>query len=418
MSIAWAKSGFVERDDNDIRAGGAKAFFFLGGTTTPLAVHEDAGGATPHAHPVVADANGRWPAIFIPFTTSYDIQVTTSDLTQLYYHEEIPNPDPVEAGEETVDATELIATGHVHWEPIKATKTGYVRLNGTTIGSAVSGATERASNDCEDLFLYLWNALANAQAPVLPSRGATASADWAANRTITLLDGRGGTLNGLDDMGSSSAGRFASTPFVNGNGDTAGARVGENTHVLITAELAQHLHAVSITSGAGTAHTHSLNSISTGAGTNHSHPLSSNGSAVSDGAHTHPLGGSSGGQSVTHAHTYDDATNLTNLFISDDDGNGTISNVWNGTSTSNTGNASVDHTHTLSAGSATSNGAHTHNLTGTTDNESAHTHPLSGNVGNESAHTHLVSGNTNNQGSGTAHNVVSFGLLGTFFIKL
>lgn len=380
MGVCWEKSGFVERDDNDIRAGGALAYFFLGGTTTPLAVHEDAGESTPHDHPVVADANGRWPAVFIPYTTSYDVQVTTSSGVQLYYHEEIPNPDPVEQAASTPGADELIATGHVHWEPVNTTKAGYARLNGRTIGSATSGGTERANADCEDLFLFLWNNLANGQAAVSAGRGASAAADWAANKTIAVPDLRCSSPMGVADMGSSTATGYASAPFAHGAATTAGSLVGANTHALITAELATHLHVVSITSAGGSAHTHTFS-----------------GALSNESTHTHDAGSYSvAGSTNSHSHTMGDSVNV---------GAGGIPVV----------SASGNDLSTSSDGAAWSFGS----MSGASAAGSAHTHGL-GTLANsnESAHTHSVSGNTNNNGSGTAHNNVSFGLLGTWFIKL
>ena len=61
MGILWAKSGYIERDNSDVRAPGAKAYFYAGGTTTPLTVYTDAAEAVTHPDPVVADANGRRP---------------------------------------------------------------------------------------------------------------------------------------------------------------------------------------------------------------------------------------------------------------------------------------------------------------------------------------------------------------------
>ena len=73
--------------------------------------------------------------------------------------------------------------------------TGWLLLNGSSIGSASSGATT-ASADMEDLFTALWTDLSDTHAPVSSGRGASAAADWAANKTLTLPDGRGRNLIG------------------------------------------------------------------------------------------------------------------------------------------------------------------------------------------------------------------------------
>jgi hypothetical protein len=72
---------------------------------------------------------------------------------------------------------------------------GWLMLNGDTIGSTVSAATQ-ADDGHEELFTLLWNSMADAQAPVSGGRGVDAATDWAADKTITLPDARGRTIIG------------------------------------------------------------------------------------------------------------------------------------------------------------------------------------------------------------------------------
>lgn len=67
---------------------------------------------------------------------------------------------------------------------------GYLLLRGGTIGDATSGATVFANDLMEDLFMCLWQHLADSEASVSGGRGASAAADWAAHKTITLPDTR------------------------------------------------------------------------------------------------------------------------------------------------------------------------------------------------------------------------------------
>lgn len=108
---------------------------------------------------------------------------------------------------------------------------GWVLANGTTIGDASSAATGRANADTVDLFTLLWNSIADAQAAVSGGRGASAAADYAAHKTITVPNMDGRTAIGF---GASSYGAIDCV--------TLGAVGGEETHVLIEAELAQHSH--------------------------------------------------------------------------------------------------------------------------------------------------------------------------------
>ena len=68
---------------------------------------------------------------------------------------------------------------------------GYLLLDGRTIGSAASGASSRANADVANLYSYLWNNVADAYAAVSGGRGASAAADFAANKTLQLPDFRG-----------------------------------------------------------------------------------------------------------------------------------------------------------------------------------------------------------------------------------
>lgn len=87
----------------------------------------------------------------------------------------------------------LIPVGTI-LDTFAATAPAYFHLlAGGTIGDASSGASVRANADQENLFTFLWNNLADTQAPVSTGRGANAAADFAAHKTITLPDMRGKT---------------------------------------------------------------------------------------------------------------------------------------------------------------------------------------------------------------------------------
>jgi hypothetical protein len=229
MGTLWNRSSVVERYADDIPAAGALAYFYIGGTTTPLSVYSDAGEATVLAWPVVADANGRWPDVFIPYITSYDVRTTTADGVQLTYTLQIPNPNPVEVST-TTPVVSQVQTGMIHAEFVNTVKTGYVRLNGRTIGNASSLASERAHADTADLFAYLWNNLVDAIATVSTGRGGSAASDFAANKNIILPNCQGTTLIGLDDMGDVASGSFVDLVFnVGGSAIIPGSITGINS---------------------------------------------------------------------------------------------------------------------------------------------------------------------------------------------
>jgi hypothetical protein len=380
MGTLWSSSGQVAFDNNGIVAPGAIANFFEAGTTTPKSVYQDAAEGTPHETDVAAGGNGRWPAVFIPFG-SFDVRVSTSGGTELFFYEEVPNPEPF-SEDFTLDETTIFQTGMIAKTLLNASLTGFVRLNGRTIGSAASSATERANADTADLFTYLWNGLSNTAAAVSGGRGLTAAADFAANKRLTLPDWRAATVVGFDDMGNTAASLLGSAPVVLGSTILAGSILGANTHTLLTAEAPSHTHAISITSAAGSAHTHSVS-----------------GNTAAEAAHTHT--GATNSQSANHSHSYNTAPNKVGTATG---GFATVGGtIWNGADTSAT--------------SGTDSGqAHTHTFT--TDAGSSHLHSISLTSGSESSHTHLVSGTSASTGSDGAHNNLSRAGLVTWHVKL
>lgn len=139
-------------------------------------------------------------------------------------------------------AGQQFKTGDIMFQDQAGARAGWVRDNGLTIGSATSGASERANADCQNLFLFLWNTYSDTLCPVVSGRGANAAADWAANKKITMPDKRFRGAIGLDDMGNSPAGRAAGVPFTVGDAVTPGSLGGEAIHTLDTTQIPPHAH--------------------------------------------------------------------------------------------------------------------------------------------------------------------------------
>lgn len=188
--------------------------------------------------------------------------------------------------------------------------TGWVRCNGRTIGSASSGATERANADTEDLYWVLWNAFANNELPIqdssgsLSSRGVDAATDFAANKRMPLPDLRGRAFFGLDTMGSSAASRLGS---IITNSTTNGATGGAETIVLLESQMPNHTHpagslsgSVSVTSTVSNIQLNTAGLVAA-AGASGTVPLSNAGSVTSTGTAT--MSGSVGGAGSGAAHS-------------------------------------------------------------------------------------------------------------------
>jgi microcystin-dependent protein len=246
---------------------GGKLYFFQTGTSTPQSAYQDTALTIAHPNPMTLDSSGRIAAFYL---ADGSIKIRLADaagVTILAYDGLLViGPSSGAGAAPSVDATTVLATGDVKPKYGTGTLTGFVRLNGRTIGSPTSGATERANADTQTLFEYLWTADANLA--VSSGRGASANADWLSNKTITLPDFRGRVPAALDDMGNSAAGRLTSTYF-GASGIVLGNAGGGESKTLVTGNLPAYTPSgtVNITDPG---HTHTLsnpNLVTSNAGT-------------------------------------------------------------------------------------------------------------------------------------------------------
>lgn len=131
-------------------------------------------------------------------------------------------------------------TGDVKGTLKAAADTGWIMLDDGTIGDASSGASTRANADCQALFVLLWTNVADTWCPVIGGRGASAAADWAAHKQMTLPRALGRAL-GATGAGSGLTAR------------ALGEFLGEEDHTLTVPETPPHTHtgAPGDASGAG-----------------------------------------------------------------------------------------------------------------------------------------------------------------------
>lgn len=233
-------------DTNGSPDSGWLLYLYSANSSTPVTAYKDTALTTglEHPWPIEADSSGMMPSFWLA-DGSYRVRATSNDQSRTFFDLGSVLALGASTGSAPsggVDPNTIFATGDVMFQPVSGTRSGWIRDNGRTIGSATSGASERANSDCQALFTFYWNTYSDTICPVTTGRGANAAADWAANKQITTLDLRGVGPIGLDDMGNSAASKFTGVTFETGNATTAGSIAGENTHTLSSGEMPAHSH--------------------------------------------------------------------------------------------------------------------------------------------------------------------------------
>lgn len=287
---------------------GCKLHLYAANTSTPVDAFREIALVNKHPWPIEADSTGRIPAFWLA-DGSYRARLTTYAGVAVFDEASITAIGASSGGGGFVDSTPaeaIFSTGDFKWRPVSGTLTGWVRANARTIGSATSGATERANADCQSLFEFLWNNFSDTLCPVSGGRGGSAAADWAANKAIATPDLRGRSPFGLDDMGNASASRLTGGTFAVGDGTTAGSHGGAATHTLSETQLPAHTHTG--TTDADGAHQHDIDftpyaAPAGGIATVSSYPGASTAktnSGTNDGAHQHAFTTNATGSGAAH----------------------------------------------------------------------------------------------------------------------
>lgn len=203
-------------------------------------------------------------------------------------------------------ANAAVVTGTIQDFHLTAAPSGWLKANGSTIGGVASGAAY-ANAGASALFAVLW---ADGLSTILTSsgaastRGASAAADFAANKRLTLPDYRGQFRRGLDD------GRGVDTSRALGSAQAAD--IAAHGHTASTTVTSVSAGTPSGTLDSQGAHTHTLTAVPGTAAV----PSGINGvgaqaattiTTSSAGAHTHTFTGS-----AMAAHTHTAATTVNN----------------------------------------------------------------------------------------------------------
>ena len=255
--------------------------------------------------------------------------------------------------------------------------TGYVLGSGRTIGNAASSATERNHADTAALYTQSWNSSTNTELPIQDSagnpttRGASAAADFAANKRLPLPDCRGRIRGGKDNMGGTTASRItnAGCGIV---GTTQFAAGGTQTYVLVEAALPAHVHTGPTHTHAQADHVHSV--------VDHTHTGPSHTHSTSDHVHT----------TADHTHSTSDHSHTGPAHT-----HGTSDHAHSGPAHTH---STSDHAHS-GPSHAHSGPAHTHSTSDHSHTGPSHTH-IGPSHDHTITHTHDIS-----HVHGTEHNV-------------
>ena len=214
MAQLFSLSGQTLVDGNGAPYAAAKAAFYLTGTTTPQNTYSDAGLSSANTNPVVADANGRFPDIYLSAARYKVVFATSADVA-------IDTLDPVDATSQLISAASAPATtypflryyntvdGHVY----RRNSANNAWIDEGLVDSLISGATvsEVLTGTAAD------KAVTPDSLAGIWQRGA----DIASATTLSLPAGGGGWFNvtgttPVTGISSAQGGRRASFKFAAG----------------------------------------------------------------------------------------------------------------------------------------------------------------------------------------------------------
>jgi hypothetical protein len=174
--------------------------------------YRDSSLTTQHPNPIVADAAARLPLIYLA-DGFYRQRLTTASGVVVFDDDGIPVLSTTVAGTGTsVDPNATLKTRDIKIRFDDQPLAGYVRLNGRTIGSVASGATERANADTQSLYEELWG---YANIAVSGGKGSSGPADFLANKPLVLPNCAGRGIFGMDDMGAGTQGVLTGATIAN-----------------------------------------------------------------------------------------------------------------------------------------------------------------------------------------------------------
>lgn len=191
-------SGRQITNNNGVPQAGALLYHYLEGTTSNLTVYSNEGGTTPHAQPVVCDAGGFVPLIYIGDTSDWKVVIQTAGAVTLQTYDNL-------AAAETETSTSSFAAPQFPFtqttsasSPVTlvAADAGKAYEANTTSGSITFNLPSAASVGNGKGFVFKKTATANSL--ILDPSGSETIDDVSTSLTITLKD----TVTGIFSNGA------------------------------------------------------------------------------------------------------------------------------------------------------------------------------------------------------------------------
>ena len=141
---------------------GAKAYFYLNGTSTPQDTYTTADLDVAHTNPVIADGNGRFPAIYMDASLSYKVKITDASGVEKYTEDAfniIGDADSISIDDVAANFTATSVEGAL------AEIISNLASTANTLGASMVGIEDTATNltatDVEAAFAEVFTSLAD-----------------------------------------------------------------------------------------------------------------------------------------------------------------------------------------------------------------------------------------------------------------
>jgi len=221
MAQLFSLSGQTLVDGNGAPYAAAKAAFYLTGTTTPQNTYSDAGLSSANTNPVVADANGRFPDIYLSAARYKVVLTTSADVA-------IDTLDPVDATSQLITAASAPSTTYAFLRYYNTTDGRVYRRNAANSAWINEGPVDSLVNAATVSEVLTGTDATKAVTPDALAGLWQRGTDIASASTLSLPASGGGVFNvtgttGVTAISSAQGGRtvkfkFASSLTITHNG--------------------------------------------------------------------------------------------------------------------------------------------------------------------------------------------------------